>query len=135
MRLLLLRHAVTEHTGVRLSGWTPGAAPVRGRAGAGQGAGRAAGAGALDALYASPLEPKTSKNRMGCSSSVGTVVIRLRGRRCPGRGGCGHAGSRGRGEVDLGRGVGLVGRSVSPGRFPHPACPSHGTGRSTSPVG
>src|SRR6266536_2474304 len=33
----------------------------------------------------------------GCSSSVGTVVIRLRGHRCPGREGCGHAGSRGRG--------------------------------------
>ncbi len=33
----------------------------------------------------------------GCSSSVGTAAIRLRGHRCPGRGGCGHAGSRGRG--------------------------------------
>ncbi len=33
----------------------------------------------------------------GCSSSVGTVVIRLRGGRCPGRRVCGHAGSRGRG--------------------------------------
>jgi transposase InsO family protein len=33
----------------------------------------------------------------GCSSSVGTAAIRLRGHRCPGRVGCGHAGSRGRG--------------------------------------
>lgn len=38
------------------------------------------------------------------------------------------------GEVDPGRGSGLVDRSVSPGRFPRPACPFPSTGRSTSPV-
>src|SRR4029450_9805087 len=83
MRLLLLvRHAVTEHTGARLSGWTPGlhlseagreqAGGLAERLGAGAvgagdpsppGGGRGAGGRSerlgpvrVDAVYASPLE-------------------------------------------------------------------------------
>lgn len=36
-------------------------------------------------------------------------------------------------KVGLGRGFGRSDRSVSPGRFPHPACLFPGTGRSTNP--
>jgi probable phosphomutase (TIGR03848 family) len=54
--LLLLRHAVTEHTGARLSGWMPGLhLSEAGREQAGALAGRLA-AVPLDAIYASPLE-------------------------------------------------------------------------------
>jgi probable phosphomutase (TIGR03848 family) len=54
--LLLLRHAVTEHTGARLSGWLPGLhLSEAGREQAGALAGRLAPV-PLDALYASPLE-------------------------------------------------------------------------------
>jgi probable phosphomutase (TIGR03848 family) len=54
--LLLLRHAVTEHTGARLSGWTPGLhLSEEGRRQADGLAGRL-GPVAVDALYASPLE-------------------------------------------------------------------------------
>jgi probable phosphomutase (TIGR03848 family) len=54
--LLLLRHAVTEHTGARLSGWTPGLhLSEQGREQAAALAGRL-GPVPLDALYASPLE-------------------------------------------------------------------------------
>ena len=57
MRLLLLvRHAVTEHTGARLSGWTPGLhLSEAGREQAGGLAERLAPV-PIDALYASPLE-------------------------------------------------------------------------------
>ena len=55
--LLLLRHAVTEHTGARLSGWLPGLhLSDQGREQAGALAGRL-GPVPVDALYASPLEP------------------------------------------------------------------------------
>jgi probable phosphoglycerate mutase len=54
--LLLLRHAVTEHTGARLSGWMPGLhLSERGWEQAGALAGRLAPV-PVDALYASPLE-------------------------------------------------------------------------------
>jgi probable phosphomutase (TIGR03848 family) len=54
--LLLLRHAVTEHTGARLSGWTPGLhLSEEGQRQAKELAGRLE-AVPLDALYASPLE-------------------------------------------------------------------------------
>jgi probable phosphomutase (TIGR03848 family) len=54
--LLLLRHAVTEHTGARLSGWTPGLhLSEAGREQAEALAGRL-GPVPLDAVYASPLE-------------------------------------------------------------------------------
>jgi probable phosphomutase (TIGR03848 family) len=54
--LLLLRHAVTEHTGARLSGWLPGLhLSEQGREQAAALAGRLA-AVPVDALYASPLE-------------------------------------------------------------------------------
>ena len=54
--LLLLRHAVTEHTGARLSGWTPGIhLSETGRAQAGALAERL-GPVPIDAVYASPLE-------------------------------------------------------------------------------
>jgi len=54
--LLLLRHAVTEHTGARLSGWTPGLhLSEEGRRQADGLAGRL-GPVPLDAVYASPLE-------------------------------------------------------------------------------
>src|ERR671910_108690 len=54
--LLLLRHAVTEHTGGRLSGWMPGLhLSEEGRRQAEGLAGRL-GPVAVDALYASPLE-------------------------------------------------------------------------------
>ena len=54
--LLLLRHAVTEHTGARLSGWTPGVhLSEAGREQADGLAGRL-GPVPLDAVYASPLE-------------------------------------------------------------------------------
>ena len=54
--LLLLRHAVTEHTGARLSGWMPGLhLSEEGRRQADGLAGRL-GPVPLDALYASPLE-------------------------------------------------------------------------------
>jgi len=54
--LLLLRHAVTEHTGARLSGWLPGLhLSEAGREQAGALAARLDGV-PLDALYASPLE-------------------------------------------------------------------------------
>src|SRR5215217_9561531 len=54
--LLLLRHAVTDHTGARLSGWMPGLhLTEQGREQAAALAGRLA-AVPLDALYASPLE-------------------------------------------------------------------------------
>ncbi|MGH9004897.1 MAG: histidine phosphatase family protein, partial [Acidimicrobiia bacterium] len=54
--LLLLRHAVTEHTGARLSGWTPGLhLSAAGREQAGALAERL-GPVPLDAVYASPLE-------------------------------------------------------------------------------
>jgi probable phosphomutase (TIGR03848 family) len=54
--LLLLRHAVTEHTGARLSGWTPGLhLSEAGRAQAKALAERL-GPVPLDALYSSPLE-------------------------------------------------------------------------------
>jgi probable phosphoglycerate mutase len=54
--LLLLRHAVTEHTGARLSGWTPGL--HLSDAGRKQAAALAERLQAvpLDAVYASPLE-------------------------------------------------------------------------------
>src|SRR4029453_14537291 len=54
--LLLLRHAVTEHTGARLSGWMPGL--HLSEAGGGQAGGLAERLGPVpvDALYASPLE-------------------------------------------------------------------------------
>src|SRR5215213_1921207 len=54
--LLLLRHAVTEHTGAVLSGWTPGLhLSEEGRRQADGLAGRL-GPVPLDAVYASPLE-------------------------------------------------------------------------------
>jgi probable phosphomutase (TIGR03848 family) len=54
--LLLLRHALTEHTGARLSGWTPGLhLSEAGRAQAKELAERLAQV-PLDAVYASPLE-------------------------------------------------------------------------------
>jgi probable phosphoglycerate mutase len=54
--LLLLRHAVTEHTGARLSGWLPGLhLSEQGREQAGTLAGRLDPV-PVDALYASPLE-------------------------------------------------------------------------------
>jgi probable phosphomutase (TIGR03848 family) len=54
--LLLLRHAVTEHTGAVLSGWTPGLhLSERGREQAEALAGRLEPV-PLDAVYASPLE-------------------------------------------------------------------------------
>ena len=54
--LLLLRHAVTEHTGARLSGWMPGLhLSEQGREQAGALARRLAPV-PVDALYASPLE-------------------------------------------------------------------------------
>jgi probable phosphomutase (TIGR03848 family) len=54
--LLLLRHAVTEHTGARLSGWTPGLhLSDAGREQAKELAERLAPV-PIDALYASPLE-------------------------------------------------------------------------------
>ena len=54
--LLLLRHAVTEHTGARLSGWLPGLhLSEAGREQAEALAGRLAPV-PLDAIYASPLE-------------------------------------------------------------------------------
>jgi probable phosphomutase (TIGR03848 family) len=54
--LLLLRHAVTEHTGAVLSGWTPGLhLSEQGRDQAGARAGRL-GPVPGDAVYASPLE-------------------------------------------------------------------------------
>jgi probable phosphomutase (TIGR03848 family) len=54
--LLLLRHAVTEHTGARLSGWTPGVhLSDAGREQAKALAERLAPV-PLDAVYASPLE-------------------------------------------------------------------------------
>src|SRR4029453_3539620 len=54
--LLLLRHAVTEHTGARLSGWMPGLhLSEEGRRQADGVAGRL-GPVPLDAVYASPLE-------------------------------------------------------------------------------
>ena len=54
--LLLLRHAVTEHTGARLSGWMPGLhLSEEGRRQADGLAGRLGPVG-VDALYASPLE-------------------------------------------------------------------------------
>jgi probable phosphomutase (TIGR03848 family) len=54
--LLLLRHAVTEHTGARLSGWTPGL--HLSEAGLEQAGGLAERLGPvpIDAVYASPLE-------------------------------------------------------------------------------
>jgi probable phosphomutase (TIGR03848 family) len=57
MRLLLLmRHAVTEHTGARLSGWTPGLhLSEEGQRQAKELAGRLEPV-PVDALYASPLE-------------------------------------------------------------------------------
>ncbi len=57
MRLLLLvRHAVTEHTGARLSGWTPGLhLSEAGREQAG-GLAERLGPVPVDAVYASPLE-------------------------------------------------------------------------------
>ena len=54
--LLLLRHAVTEHTGAVLSGWTPGLhLSEQGREQAEALAGRLEPV-PLDAVYASPLE-------------------------------------------------------------------------------
>lgn len=54
--LLLLRHAVTEHTGARLSGWTPGLhLSEEGQRQAKELAGRLEPV-PVDALYASPLE-------------------------------------------------------------------------------
>jgi probable phosphoglycerate mutase len=54
--LLLLRHAVTEHTGARLSGWTPGLhLSEEGRRQA-DGLAERLGPVPLDAVYASPLE-------------------------------------------------------------------------------
>src|SRR4029450_2956279 len=53
--LLLLRHAVTEHTGARLSGWMPGLhLSEQGRDQAGALAGRLEPV-PVDGLYASPL--------------------------------------------------------------------------------
>ncbi len=55
-RLLLVRHAVTEHTGARLSGWLPGVhLSDKGRDQAKKLAERLADV-PVDALYASPLE-------------------------------------------------------------------------------
>src|SRR4029450_2475246 len=54
--LLLLRHAVPEHPGARLSGWTPGLhLSEEGRRQA-DGLAERLGPVPLDALYASPLE-------------------------------------------------------------------------------
>jgi len=54
--LLLLRHAVTEHTGARLSGWMPGLhLSEEGRRQA-DGLAERLGPVPLDAVYASPLE-------------------------------------------------------------------------------
>ena len=54
--LLLLRHAATEHTGARLTGWTPGVhLSDAGREQAAALAGRLAPV-PIDAVYASPLE-------------------------------------------------------------------------------
>lgn len=56
MMLLLIRHALTARTGVRLSGWTPGVSlDRRGRAQAASLAERLRGTH-IDAIYASPLE-------------------------------------------------------------------------------
>ena len=56
MLLLLIRHAVTARTGVKLSGWTPGVdLSEDGKVQAGRLAERMSGM-RLDAIYASPLE-------------------------------------------------------------------------------
>ncbi|MFA5891984.1 MAG: MSMEG_4193 family putative phosphomutase [Actinomycetota bacterium] len=56
MLLFLIRHGLTSHTGVKLSGWTPGVhLSKEGRAQAARLVERMAGV-PLDAMYASPLE-------------------------------------------------------------------------------
>jgi len=54
--LLLLRHAVTEHTGARLSGWTPGVHLSEAGREQARGLAERLGPVPLDAVYASPLE-------------------------------------------------------------------------------
>src|SRR4029450_5232417 len=54
--LLLLRHAVTEHTGARLSGGMPGLHLSEGGRRQPDGLAERLGPVPLDALYASPLE-------------------------------------------------------------------------------
>jgi len=54
--LLLLRHAVTEQTGARLSGWTPGLHLSGAGLEQARGLAERLGAVPIDAVYASPLE-------------------------------------------------------------------------------
>jgi probable phosphomutase (TIGR03848 family) len=54
--LLLLRHAVTEHTGARLSGWTPGLHLSEDGRGQAKALAERLGPVPIDAVYASPLE-------------------------------------------------------------------------------
>jgi probable phosphomutase (TIGR03848 family) len=54
--LLLLRHAVTEHTGARLSGWMPGLHLSEEGQRQAKGLAERLGPVPVDALYASPLE-------------------------------------------------------------------------------
>ena len=54
--LLLLRHAVTEHTGARLSGWMPGLHLSEAGREQAKGLAERLGPVPLDAVYASPLE-------------------------------------------------------------------------------
>jgi probable phosphomutase (TIGR03848 family) len=54
--LLLLRHAVTEHTGARLSGWTPGLHLSEAGRQQARSLAERLGPVPIDALYASPLE-------------------------------------------------------------------------------
>jgi probable phosphomutase (TIGR03848 family) len=54
--LLLLRHAVTEHTGARLSGWMPGLHLTEAGREQAEALARRLEAVPLDAVYASPLE-------------------------------------------------------------------------------
>ena len=54
--LLLLRHAVTEHTGARLSGWMPGLHLSEAGLEQARGLAERLGPVPIDAVYASPLE-------------------------------------------------------------------------------
>jgi probable phosphomutase (TIGR03848 family) len=65
-RLLLLRHAVTEHTGARLSGWTPGLHLSEDGRGQAKALAERLGPVPIDALYASPLER--------CQETAGVVA-------------------------------------------------------------
>jgi probable phosphomutase (TIGR03848 family) len=64
--LLLLRHAVTEHTGARLSGWTPGLHLSEDGRGQAKALAERLGPVPIDALYASPLER--------CQETAGVVA-------------------------------------------------------------